>query len=81
MLQQPKPGEPLYAQVNMMEKKKKRQFDLGVGQGQSALGVASGMGNASGGPQWADGVVQDGNPSTVNVPPNSNSVSAGDSWV
>ncbi|XP_020295406.1 catenin delta-2 isoform X2 [Pseudomyrmex gracilis] len=29
---QPKPGEPLYAQVNL-EKKKKRQYELGVGQG------------------------------------------------
>lgn len=39
-MQQPKPGEPLYAQVNL-EKKKKRQYELGVGQG-GQVGQAGG---------------------------------------
>lgn len=84
MLQQPKPGEPLYAQVNL-EKKKKRQYELGVGQGQ---GQGPGVGVAAGAPTvgpWApDGVgVPDGSAATatVNVPPNSTAASAGDSWV
>lgn len=93
VLQQPKPGEPLYAQVNL-EKKKKRQYELGVGQagiqgGQVGIGVGGGVGGAPGaaaplGSQWlGDGVVgQETAPtSTVNVPPNSTAVSAGDSWV
>lgn len=86
MLQQPKPGEPLYAQVNL-EKKKKRQFELGVGQAGQVGGVSAagsvGQNAAAGGAQWlADGVPQDGSQgSTVNVPPNSAAVSAGDSWV
>lgn len=88
VLQQPKPGEPLYAQVNL-EKKKKRQYELGVGQaqGQGPV-VGSGVGVAAGAPtagQWAaDGVgVPDGSAAsaTVNVPPNSTAASAGDSWV
>ncbi|XP_034175769.1 adherens junction protein p120 isoform X2 [Osmia lignaria lignaria] len=85
---QPKPGEPLYAQVNL-EKKKKRQYELGVGQGQGQGPVVPGVGVAAGAPtagQWvADGVVgvPDGSASTatVNVPPNSTAASAGDSWV
>lgn len=88
VLQQPKPGEPLYAQVNL-EKKKKRQYELGVGQGQGQGPVVPGVGVAAGAPtagQWvADGVVgvPDGSASTatVNVPPNSTAASAGDSWV
>lgn len=87
VLQQPKPGEPLYAQVNL-EKKKKRQYELGVGQGQGQGPVGPGIGAGVGAPtagQWvADGVgVPDGSAatSTVNVPPNSNAASAGDSWV
>ncbi|XP_026668600.1 catenin delta-2 isoform X1 [Ceratina calcarata] len=85
---QPKPGEPLYAQVNL-EKKKKRQYELGVGQAQ-VQGPVVGSGVAGGGPtagQWvADGVgigVPDGSAATatVNVPPNSTAASAGDSWV
>ncbi|OAD54723.1 Replication factor C subunit 4 [Eufriesea mexicana] len=88
VLQQPKPGEPLYAQVNL-EKKKKRQYELGVGQaqGQGPVVVGSGVGVAAGAPtagQWvADGVgVPDGSAATatVNVPPNSTVASAGDSW-
>lgn len=68
VLQQPKPGEPLYAQVNL-EKKKKRQYELGVGQG-GQVGQAGGGGGAAipgggggiagpggGGGQWVpDGV-------------------------
>lgn len=88
MLQQPKPGEPLYAQVNL-EKKKKRQYELGVGQGQGQGPVGAGVGVAAVPPQpgqWvADGVVgmPDGSAATatVNVPPNSTAASAGDSWV
>ncbi|XP_026299678.1 catenin delta-2 isoform X10 [Apis mellifera] len=83
---QPKPGEPLYAQVNL-EKKKKRQYELGVGQaqGQGAV-VGSGVApNVPAAGQWvADGVgVPDGSAATatVNVPPNSTAASAGDSWV
>lgn len=87
VLQQPKPGEPLYAQVNL-EKKKKRQYELGVGQA-GQVGVGGGVGGppgvaASAGSQWlGDGVVgQETAPaSTVNVPPSSAAVSAGDSWV
>lgn len=71
VLQQPKPGEPLYAQVNL-EKKKKRQYELGVGQGgqvgQAGVGAAipgggggiagpGGGGGGGGGGQWMpDGV-------------------------
>ena len=86
VLQQPKPGEPLYAQVNL-EKKKKRQYELGVGQGQAQglVGAVQGVGIGSTGSQWiGDGVgvnVQETPASTVNVPPNSTAVSAGDSWV
>lgn len=89
VLQQPKPGEPLYAQVNL-EKKKKRQYELGVGQaGQVGVGGGGGVGGAPGvaapaASQWlGDGVVgQETAPaSTVNVPPSSTAVSAGDSWV
>lgn len=86
VLQQPKPGEPLYAQVNL-EKKKKRQYELGVGQAQGQ-GPVVGSGVAPNVPatgQWvADGVgVPDGSAATatVNVPPNSTAASAGDSWV
>ncbi|XP_043466758.1 catenin delta-2 isoform X1 [Leptopilina heterotoma] len=87
---QPKPGEPLYAQVNL-EKKKKRQYELGVGQGQvqgAPVGAVQGVGIGSTGTQWiGDGVgvgvvnVQETPAATVNVPPNSTAVSAGDSWV
>ncbi|XP_036143037.1 catenin delta-2 isoform X1 [Monomorium pharaonis] len=45
---QPKPGEPLYAQVNL-EKKKKRQYELGVGQGGQAGGGAVIPGGGGGG--------------------------------
>ncbi|XP_011493886.1 PREDICTED: catenin delta-2 isoform X6 [Ceratosolen solmsi marchali] len=77
---QPKPGEPLYAQVNL-EKKKKRQYELGVGQGGQG-GVAPQGVTAAAGSQWLnDGVGQETPASTVNVPPNSTAVSAGDSWV
>lgn len=63
VLQQPKPGEPLYAQVNL-EKKKKRQYELGVGQGGQVGQVAGGSGGVAisgsgggGGGQWVpDGV-------------------------
>ncbi|XP_011493857.1 PREDICTED: catenin delta-2 isoform X2 [Ceratosolen solmsi marchali] len=76
----PKPGEPLYAQVNL-EKKKKRQYELGVGQGGQG-GVAPQGVTAAAGSQWLnDGVGQETPASTVNVPPNSTAVSAGDSWV
>lgn len=83
MLQQPKPGEPLYAQVNL-EKKKKRQYELGVAQagGVAAPGAAAQAPTAGGGSQWdGGGVAQDNQAATVNVPPNSAAVSAGDSWV
>lgn len=89
VLQQPKPGEPLYAQVNL-EKKKKRQYELGVGQGQvqGPVGAVQGVGIGGTGSQWiGDGVgvgvvsVQETPAATVNVPPNSTAVSAGDSWV
>jgi hypothetical protein len=80
VLQQPKPGEPLYAQVNL-EKKKKRQYELGVGQGGQGGGAPPGV-NAAAGSQWlSDGVGQEVPASTVNVPPSSTAVSAGDSWV
>ncbi|KMQ91099.1 catenin delta-2-like protein [Lasius niger] len=46
VLQQPKPGEPLYAQVNL-EKKKKRQYELGVGQGGQVGQVAGGSGGVA----------------------------------
>nr|XP_050863264.1 catenin delta-2 isoform X5 [Vespula vulgaris] len=45
---QPKPGEPLYAQVNL-EKKKKRQYELGVGQGGGGGGGGGGAGSGGGG--------------------------------
>ncbi|XP_032456740.1 catenin delta-2 isoform X20 [Nasonia vitripennis] len=80
---QPKPGEPLYAQVNL-EKKKKRQYELGVAQagGVAAPGAAAQAPTAGGGSQWdGGGVAQDNQAATVNVPPNSAAVSAGDSWV
>ena len=88
MLQQPKPGEPLYAQVNL-EKKKKRQYELGVGQGVNQAGVggvatnANNAAAAAAGSQWhGDGSLgQEAPASTVNVPPSSTAVSAGDSWV
>lgn len=74
VLQQPKPGEPLYAQVNL-EKKKKRQYELGVGQGgqvgQAGGGAAipgGGGGIAGpGGGQWVPdgvGLVPDGTGAT-----------------
>ena len=79
MLQQPKPGEPLYAQVNL-EKKKKRQYELG--QAGQTGGAAPGQVAGAAGVQWlSDGVGQEAPASTVNVPPNSQPVSAGDSWV
>ncbi|KAJ8687200.1 hypothetical protein QAD02_022994 [Eretmocerus hayati] len=82
---QPKPGEPLYAQVNL-EKKKKRQFELGVGgQGVGGAGLATGAASVAANSQWlGDGIPhQDGlvPNSTVNGPPSSSAVSAGDSWV
>lgn len=86
LLQQPKPGEPLYAQVNL-EKKKKRQYELGVGQAGQVGGAAGSVGGpvaaAGGGAQWLADGAQDATSqgSTVNVPPNSTAVSAGDSWV
>ena len=82
VLQQPKPGEPLYAQVNL-EKKKKRQYELGVGQGGQGGGAAPGVATAAGSQWIGDGVVggQETPASTVNVPPSSTAVSAGDSWV
>lgn len=80
VLQQPKPGEPLYAQVNL-EKKKKRQYELGVGQGgqvgQAGGGAAipgggggiagPGGGGGGGGGQWVPdgvGMVPDGTGAT-----------------
>ncbi|XP_012063983.1 PREDICTED: catenin delta-2-like [Atta cephalotes] len=45
---QPKPGEPLYAQVNL-EKKKKRQYELGVGQGGQVGQVGGGAAIPGGG--------------------------------
>lgn len=75
VLQQPKPGEPLYAQVNL-EKKKKRQYELGVGQG-GQVGQAGGAvipgggggiaGPGGGGGQWVPdgvGMVPDGTGAT-----------------
>lgn len=88
VLQQPKYGEPLYAQVNL-EKKKKRQYELGVG-GQTVqgavpsgepIGASPGVGLVAAGSQWVTDCIQDTPAATVNVPPNSNVVSAGDSWV
>lgn len=76
-MQQPKPGEPLYAQVNL-EKKKKRQYELGVGQG-GQVGQTGGGGAAisgggggiagpgGGGGQWVPdgvGMVPDGTGTT-----------------
>lgn len=75
MLQQPKPGEPLYAQVNL-EKKKKRQYELGVGQGgqvgQVGAAIPGGGGGIAGpggggGGQWVPdgvGLVPDGTVAT-----------------
>lgn len=95
VLQQPKPGEPLYAQVNL-EKKKKRQYELGVGQGGQVGQVAGGSGgvaiSGSGGGQWVPdgvGLVPDGTgaPSVAATvanqvpPPSSTAAAAGDSWV
>lgn len=97
MLQQPKPGEPLYAQVNL-EKKKKRQYELGVGQGGQVGQVAGGSGGVAisggggGGGQWVPdgvGMVPDGTgaPSVTSTvanqvpPPSSTAAAAGDSWV
>ncbi|XP_058796166.1 catenin delta-2 isoform X4 [Phymastichus coffea] len=66
---QPKPGEPLYAQVNL-EKKKKRQYELGVGGNSTVAGTVAQPG------QW---MAADGQEAP---PPNTNAqVSAGDSWV
>lgn len=85
VLQQPKPGEPLYAQVNL-EKKKKRQYELGMGgqgQGQTVPGVV-GVNLDTAGGQWATDGIQDTNPPTVgpiNITPNSTAAPAGDSWV
>lgn len=70
VLQQPKPGEPLYAQVNL-EKKKKRQYELGVGQGGQVGQVGGGAvipggiagPGGGGGGQWVPdgvGMVPDG---------------------
>lgn len=97
VLQQPKPGEPLYAQVNL-EKKKKRQYELGVGQGGQVGQVAGGSGGVAisggggGGGQWVPdgvGLVPDGTGTssvTASVanqvpPPSSTVAAAGDSWV
>lgn len=90
--QQPKPGEPLYAQVNL-EKKKKRQYELGVGQAGAGGGASGGQGVVGGGAtgpgagsqSWldADGQAgaQDTQASTLNLQPSSAAVAAGDSWV
>ncbi|XP_043284990.1 catenin delta-2 isoform X3 [Venturia canescens] len=81
---QPRPGEPLYAQVNM-EKKKKRQYELGINQSQSPVGQQqSGMGeigNVIIGSQWPDdnASMREHSIATVNVP--TSSTTAGDSWV
>jgi len=78
VLQQPKPGEPLYAQVNL-EKKKKRQYELGVGHGGQVGQVGGGAaiagggiagpggGGGGGGGQWVPdgvGMVPDGTGAT-----------------
>lgn len=77
VLQQPKPGEPLYAQVNL-EKKKKRQYELGVGQGGQVGQVGGGAAipgggggiagpGGGGGGQWVPdgvGMVPDGTGAT-----------------
>ncbi|XP_024942623.1 catenin delta-2 isoform X2 [Cephus cinctus] len=87
----PKPGEPLYAQVNL-EKKKKRQYELGVGQGQGGqgqgpVGSVQGVGvGGGGGSQWVGDDVgvstaQESPAPAANVPPSSTAASAGDSWV
>ncbi|XP_014235898.1 catenin delta-2 isoform X1 [Trichogramma pretiosum] len=68
---QPKPGEPLYAQVNL-EKKKKRQYELGQGQ------AAAAAGGAVAGGQWLADGNQDGAANQVQP---SNTAPAGDSWV
>lgn len=92
-MQQPKPGEPLYAQVNL-EKKKKRQYELGVGQGgqvgQVGAAIPGGGGGIAGpggggGGQWVpDGTVATSVAATVAnqvPPPSSTAAAAGDSWV
>ena len=75
MLQQIKPGEPPYAQVNL-EKKKKRQYDLGIVQSQSTNATLPASGS-----QWVNDGIQDIPPQSINGPTSSTSVSAGDSWV
>ena len=87
-MQHPKSGEPLSAHFNW-DKKKKRQYELGVGgqTGQGAappsepVGPAPGVGLVAAGSQWVTDCIQDTPAAIVNVPPNSNAVSAGDSWV
>lgn len=64
VLQQPKPGEPLYAQVNL-EKKKKRQYELGVGQGQAGGGAIPGGGGGGGGGVTGPGGGGGGGPTSV----------------
>lgn len=84
VLQQPKPGEPLYAQVNL-EKKKKRQYEMGAGQVQGGQGVQGGaISGGTGNPQWVRdgvGIQEQAVPTTASVPPSTTAPTAGDSWV
>ncbi|XP_046743496.1 catenin delta-2 isoform X2 [Diprion similis] len=80
----PKPGEPLYAQVNL-EKKKKRQYEMGAGQVQGGQGVQGGtVAGGTGNPQWVRdgvGIQEQVVPTTASIPPSTTAATAGDSWV